>query len=601
MLNLTSDRLDYGEQLRAPVGYRLDLGIATTFSLDLEALMAASLALNLDQTLEGEVTGERLALLESLDHLQERLLVFYQRGNIKVPKNFNRLFALLEPILAPSVALEGPQAAFASFHPKVWLLRFVPEQGKLPPLLRLLVLSRNLTFDRSWDIAVALDGKVVKRGGNADLRLIGFLTSLIQTETHGRHIESMCESLAAVEWTMPNSFEGGELAMLHGGVRSAASAGSEPIDLDGAIDELLVVSPFVDADPTSLLQDLGARTRGLKTLISRADTLDSIGQSTLDGWAVQSLSALVVDGEERLHKDRPAPQELHAKLIVAQQGNKAVWHVGSANVTNAAFGRPSVGVPPRNREFMLRLVGRNATVGPTKLLEGWATVGAFQPHTFRESPGLPLEAGQTLRRLVHQLTSAKWDIHVKQTDVDFSVDLTVSLLPQLPDGYTVTVGLLCRPSTKTLAATLTWNNVKLTDVSAFISVEITSEADSVSQRFAIQATLSADLLDARKRALFKETVGSGEKLLRYLTLLLDAGASKANWFRADGDGSDTDVFGLDFRGALYEQLLRAASRAPDRLDRALRIFERIREEEVELPVGLEELFCGFAAFSERLQ
>ncbi len=596
MLSLTSDRLDYGEQLRAPTGYRLDLGIATTFSLDLEALVAASLALNLDHTLEGDLSGERLALLESLDQLQERLLVFYQRGNVKVPKNFNRLFTLLEPLLAPSVALDGPQGAFASFHPKVWLLRFTPQDSSKPTLLRLLVLSRNLTFDRSWDIAVAIDGQVLKRGGNADQRLVGFLRSLSEAEAHAERIESMCDTLAAVEWTLPNGFE--ELSMLPGLAKSASAAGSAPIDLDGTIDELLVVSPFVDADPTSLLQELAARTRGVKTLISRADTLDAIGEAALHGWVVKSLSELVVDGEERLHKDRPAPQELHAKLIVAKTGSKAVWHVGSANMTNAAFGQPSRGVLPRNRELMLRLTGRGAKVGPAKLLEEWTATGAFQPHSFKNSTSVPPEGNQDFRRVVYQLTSATWNIHAKQTaDEDFSVELTISSLPQLPAGYSVNVGLLCRPSMKSLAASLTWANVKLTDVSAFVPVEVTSEADGVSQRFAVQASFSIDLMNARKRAIFNETVGSADKLLRYLTLLLDASASKAKWFRADGDGSGLDIFGLDGRGALYEHLLRAASRAPDRLIRALSVFERIRDEEVELPPGLDELFSGFAVFS----
>jgi len=119
MLSVTSDRLDYGELLQAPAGYKLNLGIATTFSLDLETLVAASLALNLSKTLEDDISGERLALLESLDQLQGRLLVFYQEGNVKVPKNFNRLFTLLEPLLVPSVALQGPKGALASFHPTI--------------------------------------------------------------------------------------------------------------------------------------------------------------------------------------------------------------------------------------------------------------------------------------------------------------------------------------------------------------------------------------------------------------------------------------------------------------------------------------------------
>lgn len=597
MLNLKSDRLDYGEQLQPPAGYRLDLGVATTFSLDLEALVAASLALNLDQTLEGDLSGERLAPLESLDQLQDRLLVFYQRGNIKIPNNFNRLFTLLEPLLVPSVALDGPQGAFASFHPKVWLLRFKPQDGRKPLLLRLLVLSRNLTFDRSWDIAVALEGKAVSRGGNSDPRLIDFLRTLSPNDAHVEHIESMCATLKAVEWTLPSGFE--ELSMLPGFADQEHIAGSTPLELDGGLDELLIVSPFVDADPKSLLQELAAHTRGIKTLISRADTLDAIGEDALDGWAVQSLSELVVDGEERLQREQPATQELHAKLIVAKTGSKAVWHVGSANMTNAAFGQPSRNVLPRNREFMLRLVGKNSKVGPAKLLEEWAGTGVFQQHAFKESTGAPPESNQILRQLVYKLTSATWSIYVKQTSDDhFSVELTVSSLPQPPEDYSVTVELLCRSSKKPLAPLVVWETVVLKDISAFIAVEIASEVHGVSQRFVVQAAFSIDLMEARKRAIFIEVVGSGEKLLRYLTLLLDANASKTHWFRADGDGTGGDIFGLEGRGALYEQLLRAASRAPERLTRALKVFTRLQEEGVELPRGLEELFAGFTDFSE---
>lgn len=157
MLRLDTDRLDYGNQLRSPPGYTLHSAITTTFSLDLETLAAVSLALTLDQTLEkeeeGELSGERVALLESIDQLQGRLMVFYQRGNIKVPDKFNRLFTLLEPLLVPVMALEGADGAFASFHPKIWLLRFTALDEDGEDRWRLLVLSRNLTFDRSWDLA----------------------------------------------------------------------------------------------------------------------------------------------------------------------------------------------------------------------------------------------------------------------------------------------------------------------------------------------------------------------------------------------------------------------------------------------------------------
>ena len=47
-----------------------------------------------------------------------------------------------------------PPTTAGVFHPKCWLLRFAPEYDDEPVRYRLLVLSRNLTFDRSWDVAL---------------------------------------------------------------------------------------------------------------------------------------------------------------------------------------------------------------------------------------------------------------------------------------------------------------------------------------------------------------------------------------------------------------------------------------------------------------
>ena len=58
MLNPNNDRLDYGQILSAPDKYKLDFAIGTTYSLDLDALVGASLALGLS-----EDTDSKLATL----------------------------------------------------------------------------------------------------------------------------------------------------------------------------------------------------------------------------------------------------------------------------------------------------------------------------------------------------------------------------------------------------------------------------------------------------------------------------------------------------------------------------------------------------------
>lgn len=599
MLKLNSDRLNYGEQLRAPAGYTLDLAIATTFSVDLEALAASSLALNLDQTLEGEVGGEGLAMLESLDLLKDKLLVFYQRGNIKIPRQFNRLFSLLEPVLIPTESRAQESAAFSSFHPKLWMLRFVPDDANKPVRFRLLVLSRNLTFDRSWDIAVALDGVEGRHTIRSNLPLVGFLEGLPVTENHrAARLRRMCEHLACVTWDL-NGLGFDEFLMLPGHASADTGGSKIPFSLAGHIDELLVISPFVDADSGSFLQELSARTRGTKTLISRGDTLDAIGKDLLSDWTIKSLSRQVVEGEELQGDVAPMLQDLHAKLIVAKQGRAAIWHVGSANMTNAAFGRPAEGIAPRNTEFMLKLEGSNHKAGPARLLEEWTDSGVFVNHEFRERATAPPEMDTPLRRLVHALTSVDWILRAKPDDQGtYSLMLQVTHLLQLPKGFSVGIGLLCRPAyaLTPLRAEMTWNQVKLTEISAFIPVEVNSPTGST-LHFAVQAKLNVKLAEQRQRAIFRETVGDGAKLVRYLTLLLDPDSTKEKWNRANGNGSG-GVFELIGRGALYEQLLRSAAQEPRRLRRALHVFEKMSKEDVTLPAGLAEIFQSFAVFAQ---
>lgn len=606
MLKLENDRLDYGDQLRAPRGYMLHSAIATTFSLDLETLAAASLALTLDQTLEdeeeGELSGERVALLESIDQLHKRLMVFYQRGNIKVPGKFNRLFTLIEPLLVPVVALDGPDGAFASFHPKVWLLRFTALDEDDADRWRLLVLSRNLTFDRSWDLAVSIDGETV-RSGNGDPRLLAFLRSLSQDPRHAAAIEVWCDALRHVAWTAPDQFDPafGVLPGYHGNEKTAGV----PLDLPGEFSDLLVVSPFLDADAQSMLTELATRTRddARRTLISRGDTLDKIGRDALDNWDCLSLSERVVDGEERHESRAPEQQNLHAKLIVAKHGAQAIWHVGSANMTNAAFGQPGKLAPPRNRELMLRLTGKSGKIGPDVLLEAWKLSNVFHKHEFREAgPASPEEDG-VMRRAVHALTSAEWLLHVKEDQgepgrFDMRLDIQqYDAAVRLPTGYEATVRLLCRYDTRPLGASMEWTGVSLMDISAFLPVEIVSPT-GVRKRFVVQAALSVDLLERRKGALFRDVVGDGKKLLRYLALILDLDPSRTDWLSADGNRQGADVFGLDGKGALYEQLLRAASRAPHRMSRAIDIYRRVRAEVKTMPEGLDGLFDSFVAYHQ---
>ena len=582
MLDPSKQRLDYGQQLRPPPGHVLGSAIATAYSLDLDALMAASLALALDQTLEGDFDDEQLALLESLDRLRGKLLVFHQSGRIAAPPRYNRLYTLLEPL---TVAVPAANA-FGAFHPKLWLLRYEPLDTGEPAHFRLLVLSRNLSFDRSWDLAVCIEGKSA-RCGNTDPALLAFLDSLRAPRRNSR-LKEMRTALAQVQWEWPERFSA--LRFLHG-----APGGSAPFELEGRIDELLVMSPFLDADADSLLQSLQQRcsAAAARTLISRADTLDRIGAATLKGWRCLSVQPDIVNGEDRLEQKEPQPQDLHAKLIVARQGATAVWHIGSANMTNAAFGRDNGREPPRNTEVMLRLQGSSSVAGPAPLLLQWAQAGVFVAHEFGDVPAPDPQQDKALRQLVHALSRATWRqaVHGDGT-TSFQLELSVDPLPPLPAGHAVSVSPLALDAPKPLAANLRWHDLKLAELSAYIRIEITAAQNR--HVFALQTRFATDLLAERRSAVFKDLVNDTDKILHYLRLILDDDAVKRGGSGGQkGNGGALDMFDLDGHEGLYEQLLRAAAREPRRLKRALQVFRRLQKGDVALPAELSALFCGF--------
>ena len=159
MLNPNNDRLDYGQVLAPPDKYRLDFAIGTTYSLDLDALVGACIALGLSEETDSDLMKNPICLLEALRTTGDKVALFCEGGQIHTPNSVTPLYILLEKmVFQVNTAKRRGIAKFPSFHPKFWLLRYIDEQNN--PLYRVVVLSRNLTFDRSWDITFCMDGKV---------------------------------------------------------------------------------------------------------------------------------------------------------------------------------------------------------------------------------------------------------------------------------------------------------------------------------------------------------------------------------------------------------------------------------------------------------
>src|SRR3954451_19723924 len=143
-----TDRRLLLDVLAPPEGYALDEAIGTTYTLDLLALLRVPLAapaLPWSDRQGGPVENP-FALLSALRRNASRISLYCHAGATSVPARHVGLLAFLEDAVHPVT----PPRRGGVFHPKLWLLRFDPDDPREPVAYRLLVLSRNLTFDRSW-------------------------------------------------------------------------------------------------------------------------------------------------------------------------------------------------------------------------------------------------------------------------------------------------------------------------------------------------------------------------------------------------------------------------------------------------------------------
>ena len=151
--NPEENRLDYSQMLCPPPGYDLEFAVGMTYSLDMEALLGVPVSLGMFEDYDSSATQNPFFLLEAIRKCSDKLAIFCNADGIKMPQNIRPVYALLENSIFP-VSLERN----ANFHPKLWVIKYHSETEAA--VIKVIVLSRNLTFDRSMDIAVEVTGAI---------------------------------------------------------------------------------------------------------------------------------------------------------------------------------------------------------------------------------------------------------------------------------------------------------------------------------------------------------------------------------------------------------------------------------------------------------
>lgn len=358
------DRRVLMEALRPPQGYTVDRALATTYSLDLVALLIAPLSFSMfDRAAqrEGSVADEAdpvgaTALLQAVRKHANNLSVFCQVGHIAHPGQYRQLLAHLEG----SVVEVRPRSDQGVFHPKVWVQRFTKPEAAT--LYRVVVNSRNLTFDRSWDTMLVLEGELAVRsnGFTRNRPLSDFIAALPGLAVRAvpgqvaKDTAELADELRRVEFEIPDEFD--ELTFWPIG-----HDGKGRWPFTGKIDRMLVVSPFIAADTLARLTENGDS----HVLVSRPEELAQLSAKALVGFdEIHVLNEGAEVETEDAAVDAPRAEEaargLHAKLYVADSGARGRLWTGSANASVAAF--------QHNVEFLVELAGKKSNVGVDAML-----------------------------------------------------------------------------------------------------------------------------------------------------------------------------------------------------------------------------------------
>lgn len=558
-----NQRLLLTQAFRAPVGYKLDFAVATTYSLDLTTLLASTLHLSVlgdDRPLSDFQNG--VMLLESLRRSADRLAVFCDDRQTYVPKPPHVLYSLLERVVIP---VKPPLGGV--FHPKLWALRFQRPGEK--PVLRAVVLSRNLTNDRSWDITLAVEGTTTGRQRRSNEGLRTLLANLPDMNANTppalkAKVLELAAQLHSAEWQLPEGFD--ELRFL---VLGFNGKGWSPQPSQ----RLAVVSPFVSA---TALEKLSKSTREPVLLVSRSEELDALGdfgRRSFRRCLTLQDAAEAEDGED-LSEESEVLQGLHAKVYISEDGPNTTVAIGSANATNAAL-------DGRNVELIAELTGRrkkDIIPGIDDIFSNENLGKILEDYT----PGKPPALDDAVLLAEQRLESAKDALAAAGLRLSCSGGGTQRMLVLKPGGPVVLEGI---ESLKAWPVSLNGDlatdvlqiglgqeaalpDCSLAAVTGFVAFEMASPPAPNACRFVLNLPVDG-LPEERLAAVVQTIVANREGFLKYLLYLLadmdEDGLPNDVLLALTGDGN-RNGYTLESALPLLEEMTRALSREPSRLD-----------------------------------
>ena len=637
MLNPNSNRLDYGSILSAPLNYELDFAIGTTYSLDLDSLVGASISLGLSEETDTILSNNPIFLLEALRATGDKIALFCENGRISLPSNPTKLYILLEKMVFQVNAPEKEKfIKYPSFHPKFWLIRYINEEKDV--IYRVIVLSRNLTYDRSWDISFSMEGKKIENNLNSDKNnnLIIFLDYLKEFSTDSNKtekIDKIIEELNHVEFDLnSNIFE--DFDFIPNGVSEDVSIKKYPL-FDESFDDLVIISPFLSK---GIIREFNQRVKNYKSyqksindpkitrlyLFSRAESLSKLKYDDCDEFKIYTLKDQIVDGEFTISGDSDVTehineseidesgkgqqesqvyeddfglnqrQNIHAKVYFVRKGSQVDLYLGSLNAShNAVSG---------NVEFMIRLKTNNGKFNLNKLLndlfcgdEG-GPESPFQSFDVNKYDGGDVDEGKDLDSILKNIVRLTFKSKISWDNEFYKINLNVEDFSIFEDKYGKDLDISIKPLLSEKVAKfskeMTFEKLNKIQLSSFFAITIKDDEDSINRIIKIE---TLGMPTDREKEVISSVVNDKTAFIRYVAFLLgdnyilsalETGILNKTWKINSNNSIHIQL------PALYEKMLNASVNDKEKFREVDYLIQTLSDDDV-IPEGFEELYNTF--------
>ena len=604
------DRINYGEVLMPPTGYVFERAIGTTYSLDLETLTAISISLGLIEDTDSELIQNPISMLLALQKVSDKITLFCEAGQIKRPSKPNVLCSLLERmVVTVKLPFDNKIKRYPAFHPKMWLVEYKNKEGN--NRYRLIVMSRNMTFDHNWDVACSLEGyksDVEEDESDNIILFLEFLKEQIIIESsfsnsHINDINYFINTLKTIRFEYDDRFDA--FSFLPLGIGDYGYNMNDDELFTDKFDDLVVMSPFI---PGSVIKEFNrdsmANSDAKRTLITRKSELNIISSGQASNFDVYVMKDDIVDGESVIsdgesHSEISGGdeisdplvedvyrQDIHAKVYIRRTGENVDLYLGSMNASYAAINSNVETVLYLNtsvdqystEDFLDDIMGydRESKLNPFELV-------VPQKDDKDDIDDVREKAEKLLKEVCRYAMKA--EVVEKEND-KYDVKITIGIGKQNSE---ITICPLLSNKDNPLAPLVVFESQNKAQLSEFYVISLTVDDYTLDRVIMIQ---TSGIPDDREAEIIKSVVKDRKSFIEYVSFIL--GDDYVRTFLENKNASDNWIEwkASNTMPAIYEKMLKTSLNDPDKLKDIKYVTKLVEDEDI-IPTEFREMYQVF--------